>query len=291
VADIRQGDNADVMRAMLAAGERFALAYLDPPFFTGRDFKTTDGQAAYSDKWASFDEYLDALLERMQLAFDLLEPHGSIVAHVDPTVSHYVKVRGDELFGRHNFASEIVWRYRRWPAKFANFQRMHDVLLRWVTGGGTPVFNQLYEPLSQSTIDHTGTGKQKKFVTRDGGRVSRATEEASLGAALCDVWDIPIVAPSAGERTGYPTQKPEKLIERLVLALTNEGDRVLSPYMGSGTELAVCHRLNRKATGIDSSEVAINVARARLAPLEAHRGLFDGLSAGVLQRLPEVTDG
>jgi DNA modification methylase len=277
VADIRQGDNADVMRAMLETGERFTLAYLDPPFFTGRDFETTDGQAAYSDKWASFDDYLDALLHRAQLAFDLLEPHGSLVVHVDPTVSHYLKVRGDELFGRHNFASEIIWRYRRWPSPTKNFQAMHDVLLRWTTGHTEARFNQLYEALSPSTFAAFGDIKQRHQRVR-GERIPArrvaSTEELSQGVAMADVWDISIVAPSGDERTGYPTQKPEKLIERLVLALTNEGDRVLSPYMGSGTELAVCHRLNRRATGIDSSEVAINVARERLAPLEAQGSLF-----------------
>lgn len=276
MADIRQGDNADVMHAMLEAGERFTLAYLDPPFFTGRDFETADGRAAYSDKWQSLEAYLEHLMPRVEAAFMLLEPHGSIVVHVDPTVSHYVKVRGDSLFGRHNFASEIVWRYRRWPAKFQNFQRMHDVLLRWTTGHAAPTFNQLFEPLSQSTADAFKQAKQRAVSDqrRAAQRVARTTDELSPGAALSDVWEISLVAPSGDERTGYPTQKPEALIERLVLALTNEGDRVLSPYMGSGTELAVCHRLGRKATGIDSSEVAINVARERLAPLEAQGSLF-----------------
>jgi DNA modification methylase len=277
VSDIRQGDNADVMRAMLDAGERFTLAYLDPPFFTGRDFETTDGQAAYSDKWQSLTAYLEHLMPRVEAAFMLLEPHGSIVVHVDPTVSHYVKVKGDELFGRHNFASEIIWRYRRWPSPTKNFQAMHDVLLRWGTGHAEPIFNQLFEPLAATTIAAFGDTKQRHQRVR-GERIParrvQSTEELSQGAALADVWDISIVAPSGDERTGYPTQKPEKLIERLVLALTNEGDRVLSPYMGSGTELAVCHRLNRKATGIDSSEVAINVARERMAPLEAQGNLF-----------------
>lgn len=276
--NIRHGDNADVMRAMLEAGERFTLAYLDPPFFTGRDFETTSGELAYSDKWQSLEAYLGHLMPRVEAAFMLLEPHGSIVVHVDPTVSHYVKVRGDSLFGRHNFLSEVIWRYRRWPTPTKNFQAMHDVLLRWGTGDADPRWNQLYEDLAPST---TRTFKQAKqwAVERPGERgsarwKSRGTDEESPGAALSDVWEIPIIAPQGNERTGYPTQKPEKLIERLVLALTNEGDRVLSPYMGSGTELAVCHRLGRKATGIDSSEVAINVARERMAPLEAQGSLF-----------------
>lgn len=275
---IFHADNLEAMRGMLDAGERFTLAYLDPPFFTGRDFETTSGEHAYSDRWASFDEYLCSVTERVALASKLLEPHGSLVLHVDPTASHYLRVRGDSVFGRANFASEIVWRYRRWPTPTKNFQAMHDVLLRWVTGRAESTWNQLYEPLAASTVAAFGDAKQAHQRVR-GERVPArrvpSTGELSQGAALADVWDIAIVAPSGDERTGYPTQKPEKLIERLVLSLTNEGDRVLSPYMGSGTELAVCHRLGRRATGIDSSEVAINVARERLAPLEAQPGLFD----------------
>lgn len=273
MSDIRQADNATEMARMLRQSERFTLAYLDPPFFTRRDWETSDGQHAFSDKWDSIDAYLDALLERAELAWRLLEPHGCIVVHVDPTVSHYVKVQGDKLFGRRHFLSEIIWRYRRWPVKFQNFQRMHDVLLRWGTGRAEARFNQLYEPLSQSTIDSWGDGVHVSGKSR-GRRTHRVTEELSKGAPLCDVWDIPIVAPSGHERTDYPTQKPEKLIERLLLALTNEGDRVLDPYMGSGTVPAVCHRLGRRCTGIDSSEVAITIARERLAPMEAQQGLF-----------------
>ncbi len=276
MSDIRQGDNAELMRAMLEAGERFVLAYLDPPFFTGRDFETASGELAFADRWDSLDHYLEVLGDRMRLAQLLLEPYGSIVVHVDPTVSHYVKVHGDGLFGRQNFLSEIVWRYRRWPTPTKNFQAMHDVLLRWGTGREAPRWNQLFDPLSPSTTDAFKQKKQRVAPAKDRAaqRVARTTDELSPGAAIADVWDISIVAPSAGERTGYPTQKPEKLIDRLVLALTNEGDRVLSPYMGSGTELAVCHRLGRKCTGIDSSEVAVNVARERLAPLEAQGNLF-----------------
>jgi site-specific DNA-methyltransferase (adenine-specific) len=267
---------------MLAAGERFTLAYLDPPFFTGRDFETADGQPAYSDKWDNFETYLNATMVRAELAFALLDDSGSLVIHVDPTVSHYVKVSGDRLFGARNFESEIVWRYRRWPAKCSNFQRMHDVLLRWVKGRLDLTWNQLYEPLSQATVETWANRSQHARFDRAGKRRSSvATAEESPGAALSDVWEISVVPSgraAGSERTGYPTQKPEKLIERLVLALTNEGDRVLSPYMGSGTELAVCHRLGRKCTGIDSSEVAVNVARQRLARLEAQGSLFTDMT-------------
>lgn len=276
-ARIIHADNAAAMRDLSAdPAERFTLAYLDPPFFTGRDFETSDGEFAYGDRWPSFDAYLDALMVRGALAHALLVDSGSIVIHIDPTVSHYVKVRGDAAFGRENFASEIVWRYRRWPAKFQNFQRMHDVLLRWTTGRAEATFNQLYEPLSASTIESWGETKQLKGDSRTGRRRSYSTDELSKGVPLADVWDLSIIAPIGGERTGYPTQKPEELLQRLLLALTNEGDRVLDPYCGSGTTLAVAHRLGRHAVGIDSGEVAVRVASARLEPLLRQGSLFGG---------------
>lgn len=274
-------DNAVAMRDLAVGSERFTLAYLDPPFFSDREYRTADGEVAFDDRWPSLDAYLDHVMARAELAHALLTEAGSIVIHVDPTVSHYVKVRGDIIFGHKNFASEIIWRYRRWPVKFRNFQRMHDVLLRW-TKGDAPTFNQLYEPLSQSTTDTFKQAKQRA-VTSDGTRgpaqrVSRMTDEASPGAAMSDVWDISIVAPSGDERTGYPTQKPEALLERLVLSLTNEGDGVLDPYLGSGTTLAVCHRLNRTAVGIDASPVSIRYANERLDPLLRQQNLFAGRS-------------
>ena len=280
MADVRliHGDNAEVMRALHDAGERFTLAYLDPPFFTGRDFETATGEHAYSDKWGSVDEYLAALMQRAELAFNLLADSGCIVIHVDPTVSHYVKVWCDSKFGHKNFASEIVWRYRRWPAQCRNFQAMHDVLLRYVTGRAEPTFNQLYEPLSASTLDRSD-GKQMRKVSAAGNKRTSFTGEKSPGSPLSDVWEISIVAPSGDERTGYPTQKPEALIARIVDALTNEGDAVLDPFCGSGTVPAVCARRGRRCVSIDQSPVAIRYASERLAPILAQPSLFGGARA------------
>jgi site-specific DNA-methyltransferase (adenine-specific) len=189
-----------------------------------------------------------------------------LVLHVDPKTSHYAKILLDELFGMDCFASEIVWRYRRWPAKTPNFQRVHDVLLRYTrTATKKPLFNQLFEPLAASTRATWGSRKQRA-VFDDSGRRARSstTEEGSPGAPLGDVWDISIVAPVAKERTGYPTQKPEALLERILLTLTNAGDLVIDPYVGSGTTLAVAARLDRSAIGIDQNPEAIRVTQERL---------------------------
>lgn len=276
------GDNVPVMRALMGdVGARIALAYLDPPFFTGRQHlkvtrrRDTDGRivrttsAAFDDRWRSLEEYLGALAERIEAARRLLAPDGCLVLHVDPKTSHYAKVLCDEIFGSRCFASEIIWRYRRWPSKTPNFQRVHDVLLRYVKDPeARPKFRQLYEPLAASTLATWGDKKQRAVVGSDGRRErSSTTEQPTPGAPMGDVWDIGIVAPVSRERTGYPTQKPEQLLERLILACTDENDLVLDPYAGSGTTLAVCDRLRRVAIGIDRNRDALAIIRRRLRQL------------------------
>lgn len=272
------GDNLPALQALYEQGTRAALVYLDPPFFTGREHsqvtrrRADDGRIerellpAFDDRWNSLEDYLSSLLDRIAIARDLLLPEGCLILHVDPKTSHYLKVLCDEVFGQRCFASEIVWRYRRWPAKTRNFQRMHDVLLRYVKDPDTPPrFHQLYEPLAPSTRKTWGEGKQRAVVDRTGRRLrSSTTNEASPGTPLGDVWDIGIIAPVARERTGYPTQKPEALIERLLLALTEPDDLVIDPYLGSGTTVAVCARHGRRAIGIDSNRRAVQIARKRL---------------------------
>jgi site-specific DNA-methyltransferase (adenine-specific) len=134
-----------------------------------------------------------------------------------------------------------------------------------------PRFRQLYEPLAPSTLATWGTRKQRAIVGDDGRRTrSSKTREPTPGAPLGDVWDIGIVAPVARERTGYPTQKPEALIERLVSACSDPGDWVLDPYLGSGTTAAVCARLDRLHVGIDMNPDAIAITRQRLEALGVH---------------------
>lgn len=275
-----QGDNLEAMTALSERRTQVTLAYLDPPFFTGREHprilrrRGADGVMrkllpGFDDRWTSFDEYLDSLHHRIAAVRHLLAPEGCLVLHVDPKTSHYAKVLCDEIFGPECFASEIVWRYRRWPARTRNFQRVHDVLLRYVRDPEElSRFRQLYEPLAASTQLTWGDRKQRAVVDDSGRRRrSSVTAEASPGTPLGDVWEIPIVAPVARERTGYPTQKPEALLERLVQALTEPDDLVLDPYAGSGTTISVCSRLGRRSIGVDESTAAIGIMRRRLKAL------------------------
>lgn len=272
------GDNLAALPLLRREPRRFALAYLDPPFLTGREHALVQRRRgrqgeivrtlkpAFDDRWESLDSYLAALEPRIAAARELLLPDGCLVLHVDPKTSHYLKVLCDRIFGRDCFASEIIWRYRRWPSRTPNFQRVHDVLLRYVRDAGvTPRFQQLYEPLAPSTLATWGTKKQRA-VTGEGGRRTRSsvTDEPTPGAPLGDVWDIGIVAPVAKERTGYPTQKPEKLMARLIESCTLPGDWVLDAYAGSGTTAATARKLGRAALSIDESARALQVARRRL---------------------------
>lgn len=276
------GDNLAAMHGLKATHRnQVTLAYLDPPFFTNREFsqvarsRSESGDIlrthapAFDDRWHSIEEYLATLMDRIAVVRELLAPHGSMVLHVDPKTSHYAKVLCDEVFGSNNFASEIVWRYRRWPAKTRNFQRVHDVLLRYVRDSSVaPRFRQLYEPLAASTQKTWGTKKQRAVLDGNGRRQrSSTTRQASPGAPLGDVWEIGIVAPVARERTGYPTQKPEALLERLVSACTDRDDLILDPYAGSGTTLAVAHKLGRRCIGIDAGRQALKTTKERLRSL------------------------
>jgi site-specific DNA-methyltransferase (adenine-specific) len=233
------------------------LAYLDPPYFTQRSF------GEFDDRWDSMDAYLAYVGMRATHCWDLLLPGGSLVLHCDWHASHYLKVELDRSVGYKNFASEIIWRYRRWPSKTPNFQRVHDTLLRWVKPGAPATFNILYEPLAASTLKQWGAGKQLAVIEGGKRKRSSATVDPSPGVPMGDVWDIGIIAPVSKERTGYPTQKPEKLLERLVLSLTDPGDTVLDAFCGSGTAVAVALRLGRCAVGYDISANAVGVARAR----------------------------
>ncbi|MEP7049423.1 MAG: site-specific DNA-methyltransferase [Pseudomonadota bacterium] len=284
--ELVSGDNLRALHALAQRPQRFALAYLDPPFLTGREHAQVNRERnangdivrtltpAFDDRWDSLESYLTALGDRVAAARELLTEDGCLILHVDPKTSHYAKVMCDEIFGPRAFASEIVWRYRRWPAKTKNFQRVHDVLLRYVKNPDTePRFRQLYEPLAASTLATWGDKKQRAVVDSGGRRrCSSKTTETTAGAPMGDVWEISIVAPVAKERTGYPTQKPEALLQRLIEACTEPGDAVLDPYLGSGTTLSVAARLGRLATGIDANPRALHVARQRLQQAQIEPG-------------------
>ncbi len=198
------GDNLHIMRQLPTAS--VDLIYIDPPFFSGRQYNVLWGdrneRRSFDDIWeGGLPGYLIWLNARLAEMKRLLKPTGSIYVHCDWHASHYIKVEMDKIFGHEAFQNEIVWRYRRWPAKQQRFQKMHDVLFLYRKDDrGTPVFNQLYEPLAASTQETWGTKKQvADFST--GRRKPSQTDTESPGAPMSDVWEIGIIAPIAKPRS------------------------------------------------------------------------------------------
>ncbi len=211
--------------------------------------------------------YLAMMAPRLVELRRVMKPTASLYLHCDPTASHYLKVLLDGLFGAACFRNEVIWRYRRWPARARRYQRMHDVLLFYTASeGDAHTFHTLlgYEKLADSTLKTFGTRKQRADFS-SGHRKPSVEETETPGPPLSDAWEIGVIAPIGHERTGYPTQKPEALLERIVRASSNEGDVVLDPFCGSGTTLAVAERLGRRWIGIDASPLAVDVVRERLA--------------------------
>ena len=278
------GDNKHIVASLLNdfAGT-IDLIYIDPPFATGADFRVTmeigdvewerEPSAieakAYRDTWGKgLDSYLQMMYDRLVLMRELLAEAGSLYVHLDWHVGHYVKLILDEIFGQANFHNEVVWRYRRWPAKTRAFQKMHDLILVYVKStSNRHVFNQLYEELASSTLETWGTKKQiADFST--GRRKPSQLDEDTLGAPMADVWDIGIIAPISHERVGFETQKPEALLERIIRASSNEGNLVADFFCGSGTTGAVAEKLGRRWIMADLSRYAIHVTRKRLLGID-----------------------
>ena len=212
--------------------------------------------------------YLVMMTIRIVEMYRILKPTGSLYLHCDPTASHYLKIVLDAVFGTQNFRNEVVWSYRRWPAKQSNFQRMHDVILRYAKSTNV-TWNQLYESKpAASTLKRFGNKEIKSAYAPDGTRIpSQTTNKESKGVPLRDVWEISIIAPSANERTGYPTQKPLELYKRIVSASSNEGDLVLDPFCGCGTTLMAAEELNRQWIGIDLTYLATGAVRHQIERL------------------------
>ena len=210
--------------------------------------------------------YLSMMAPRLVEMRRVMKPTASIYLHCDPTASHYLRLLMDAVFCPENFLNEIVWRYRRWPCKGRRFQRMHDIMLFYSrTETLKRTFDPLYgvEPLAPSTLEKFGTRRQVADFS-SGHRKPSTSSQRSPGPPLSDVWEVGLMGPMSKERVGYPTQKPEALLERVVLASSAAGQVVLDPFCGSGTTLVVARRLARRWIGIDASPVAIETAQRRL---------------------------
>ncbi|WP_345762999.1 DNA-methyltransferase [Diaminobutyricibacter sp. McL0608] len=262
-------DNLEVLRGLDDAS--FTLIYLDPPFNTGRrqarqtttSVRSDGGTGSvtgfkgqsyerikgdllrYDDR---FDDYWEFLEPRLIEAWRLLADDGTLYLHLDYREAHYAKVLLDALFGRGSFLNEIIWAYdygakskNRWPTK-------HDTILVYVK-----------DP-SRYYFDSTAVDREPYMAP---GLVTPA--KAELGKLPTDVWWHTIVSPTGREKTGYPTQKPEGVLRRIVQASSREGDWVLDFFAGSGTTGAVAAALGRRFVLVDQNAEAIEVMRERFA--------------------------
>lgn len=212
--------------------------------------------------------YTSYMAERLLEMHRILKPTGSIYLHCDSYASHYLKLIMDAIFGESNFRNEVIWSYRRWPAKQENFQRMHDTIFRYSKTENV-IWNQLYEPLAESTLKSDGGKKILNVFNEDGQRVrGQKTGEKSLGAPMRDVWQIGVISPTAKERMGYRTQKPVALYERMIKASSNEGDLVLDPFCGCGTTIDAALKNRRRAIGIDILPFALRLINERRLGVE-----------------------
>ena len=208
--------------------------------------------------------YLVMMAPRLLELRRVMKPTASIYLHCDPTASHYLKLLMDAVFNPVNFRNEIVWCYKRWPSKQENFQQMHDVILRYSKSKNV-IWNQPYEDFTEQTKKRIKGGMKIEHIIGESGKILiRPTSEKSSGVAMCDYWNIPMIAGQAKERLGYPTQKPEALLERIIRASSKTDDVVLDPFCGCGTSVSVAERLHRRWVGIDITFLAISLIRSRL---------------------------
>jgi len=266
VNNIVLADNLAVMRGLPDAC--FELAYIDPPFNTGkaqmrltqtasRDDSgragfggnsyrlETHGKQSYVDK---YEDFLEFLMPRLIEAKRLLTRSGSLFFHIDSREAHYCKVLLDEIFGRNRFMNEIVWAYdyggrsrKRWPAK-------HDVIFWYAMDNNSYVFR--YDEIDRIPY------MAPSLVGKD---------KANRGKTPTDVWWNTIVPTSGKEKTGYPSQKPLAILERIIRVHSAEGAKVLDFFAGSGSTGEAAARLGRRFTMIDSNPQAFATMCTRLA--------------------------
>lgn len=256
------GDNLEVLRTL--PSESVDLIYLDPPFFSNRHYECIWGDKgevrSFEDRWSGgIEHYIEWLRERVQEMHRVLKSTGSIYLHCDHHADAYIRVYIlDPIFGSGNFRNEIVWSYFSGGISKQNFARKHDSIF-WYSKSKFWTFNiqterRISESLRNEPI-HTDT--RGDYINFNG-------TKAYVDKALTDVWPINILLPMSKERIGYPTQKPEALLERIIKASSNEGDIVLDPFVGGGTTVAVANRLHRNWIGIDQSAQAVRVSENRI---------------------------
>jgi site-specific DNA-methyltransferase (adenine-specific)/adenine-specific DNA-methyltransferase len=268
------GDNLQVMKSLLElkkAGKLCSadgtpgvrLIYIDPPFATKKEFMGSDDQKAYQDKLAGA-QFLEFLRRRLVLMRELLSDNGSIYIHLDWKKAHAVKILCDEIFGDNRFVREIIWRIG-WVSGYKsvarNWIRNHETLLFYSMNPKGMIFNKTYVPYPPDYERWGGRPKGQGLPVEDVWGVFQKEGVTSLQ-----------VVSFASQDTGYPTQKPEGLVARIVEASSMPGDIVMDAFVGSGTTPAVAEKLKRRWIAIDCGKLAIYTSQRRLLQLREKIG-------------------
>ena len=249
-------DNLEIMRSLATSDfkGKFQMIYMDPPFYSGAKYfsRRSDGskKLAYSDVWGSgLLEYLEMIAKRILIARELLSDDGLIWIHLDYRAVHYVKIIMDEIFGMENMVNEIVWGYRSGGASGRRFARKHDTILLYSKTKEYKFNPQKEKSYNRGALPYNFKGVQE-YEDEKGWYTL---------VNMRDIWEIPMVGRTSGERTGYATQKPEELIRRMVLASTDVGDLCGDFFAGSGTLGTVCMGLGRSFVLCDKNEDACRI--------------------------------
>jgi len=269
------------LRAEIEAQGGLKLIYIDPPFDVGADFKmdiqiggdtftkerNVLEEIAYRDTWGrGMDSFIAMMYERLALMRDLLAEDGSIYVHLDWHAGHYAKVVLDEIFGSSLFKNQIIWwYYDKFPTGGNVLDRQHDFLLQYAKSGDyttNRVTELRVEPGRPTEVRKKVNGKITRIRDPKTGKTTFV--EGTTEKKISDVWRIPLINSMALERIGYPTQKPEALLERIIRASSNEGDLVADFFCGSGTTAAVAEKLGRKWIVSDLGKFAIHTTRKRM---------------------------
>jgi site-specific DNA-methyltransferase (adenine-specific) len=248
------------------------LIYLDPPFLTGKVFtgisKDTLKTYSFDDIWESSSEYAKFLFDRLLQCKFLLKDTGSIFVHCDRNSTHVIRKVLDIVFGENNFQSEIIWSYKRWSNSKKGLLNQHQNIFFYSKSDNFKWNQQFVDYSATTNLDQILQKRERNnlgqsvYATNNDGEVVYGG--AKKGVPLGDVWEIPFLNPKAKERTGYPTQKPLILLEKIIELTTNRNDVVLDPFCGSGTTLVAAKLLERRYIGIDISADAIELTKTRL---------------------------
>lgn len=251
------------------------LIYIDPPFATEGDFQGKEGQKAYTDK-SKGSEFIEFLRRRLIVARELLSDDGSIYVHMDIKKGHYMKVLLDEIFGENSFRNEICWYY---PNKIPDARKrlftISSDFIYFYSKTDKNIFNPQYDQRDQpkKRAQETKIDGKKQSVRDEEGNVIYDFYDKRL---VDNVWNIPSLAGTSKEKQDleYPTQKPEKLLQRIIQASTNEGDIVFDFFAGSGTLASVAEKLGRKWITCDIGKLAFYTIQKRLLNIESSKSLI-----------------